>query len=1167
MNIKKIKQKRRGKRKSKKKFVKSIRFLGVNSAGLRPKLSTFKKVLKELKPAVFFVEETKYKEAGKLKIGNYEIFELVRESQDGGGGLALGCLKELQPAWVRQGDDQVEALSVDIFLKNIKIRCCVAYGCQETDLAERKEAFWTYLDKEVSLADESESGFVLHFDGNLWAGPDIIPGDPRPQNRNGKLFQLFLERHPHLTVVNTMQVCEGLITRSRLRSGKLETSVLDFFVICDRILPFVTRMVIDEGKKHVLTNFEQVRKGGEAIDTDHYTQFMDLELDIESEKPERVEIYNFKKEEGQKRFKQLTSETSAFSDCFRNEDPLCDQVENWHKILKSVCNESFSKIRIKNKNFIPMKKEILNLITERNNLIGQSDNPIRKQKIDAINHKISTMEAEENRNKLLENFKYFSDNPENINLSKMWKLLKKISPKVGRSLPTAKKNHRGRMISGARGLKTLLAKEYKDRLRTRPIRPDLGSMKWRKKNIFKLKMKLAQGKNSPDWTMFDLDNALAKLKNNKSRDYEGFVNEIFKKGVIGSDLKKSFLIMFNKLRKEGMIPSIMNFANITTVPKRGSRLELKNERGIFRVPIVRCILMLLIYGSKYPSIDKKISDCQMGGRKGKGCKNNIFILNAIIHDVLKSKKMKPVLLQFYDYSQMFDSINLEEAISDIYDTGVDDDNLALLYNANKNINMAVKTPHGLSDRQTVKNIVLQGDTWGSMLASVQVDKIGQECMAAGYFYLYKNVLPVGFLGLVDDTVGITEAGYQAQQLNALMNVKTAEKTLQFGASKCKSMLIGKNTDNVINNQLHVDNWIVTYEENESTGEADLKESYNGKIPIEQTEEYTYLGFVISSKGDNMANIRQVRNKSIGVIRKIFDKLSSLNLKQYYFECAMLLMNVMLRGSILYASDMYYNLKEHEMRQIERIEEGYLRKIFKTTKGCPIVQLYLSVGQYPARFEIQKLRLLYLKYILEQNEDSVLRKTLQLQIENPCRGDWGSTCINDLKELDITLSLQEIRTLTKSKFSSILKEQIKRCALIYLNGKQGEKGKEMKYNSLEMSEYLQPTNDELSIEQKREMFSVKNRMIDIPYNFPRKNMHNKCVCGETEDMSHIYNCELLNKNEPNLSYETIFTGNLKQQIEVYKIFKHNLDQRELIKSEIESPCDPDEIRCKSVMDNK
>ena len=89
----------------------------------------------------------------------------------------------------------------------------------------------------------------------------------------------------------------------------------------------------------------------------------------------------------------------------------------------------------------------------------------------------------------------------------------------------------------------------------------------------------------------------------------------------------------------------------------------------------------------------------------------------------------------------------------------------------------------------MNDIVLQGDTFGSILASVQVEKNGQDCMEAGYFYLFKNVLPVGFLGLVDDIVGITEAGYKALQLNAVMNVKTAEKTLQFGVLKCKSMIV------------------------------------------------------------------------------------------------------------------------------------------------------------------------------------------------------------------------------------------------------------------------------------------------------------------------------------------------------------------------------------------
>ena len=197
--------------------------------------------------------------------------------------MALGCAKELQPVWMREGDDNVEALSVGIFVKNMSIRCCVAYGCQESDSLERKEAFWTYLDEEVLESETSGSGFILHFDGNLWAGKDIIPGDPRQQNRNGKLFQEFLERYPHLTVVNALPLCEGLITRRRICKGKIEESVLDFFLVCHRVLPFVTKMVIDEKKTHILTNYQ---RGGRAINSDHFTEYLDINLELISEKPE-----------------------------------------------------------------------------------------------------------------------------------------------------------------------------------------------------------------------------------------------------------------------------------------------------------------------------------------------------------------------------------------------------------------------------------------------------------------------------------------------------------------------------------------------------------------------------------------------------------------------------------------------------------------------------------------------------------------------------------------------------------------------------------------------------------------------------------------------------------------------------------------------------------------
>ena len=79
------------------------------------------------------------------------------------------------------------------------------------------------------------------------------------------------------------------------------------------------------------------------------------------------------------------------------------------------------------------------------------------------------------------------------------------------------------------------------------------------------------------------------------------------------------------------------------------------------------------------------------------------------------------------------------------------------------------------------------------------------------------------------------------------------------------------------------------------------------------------------------------------MRNLFAKLESLHLKKYYFQGAIIFLNVILRSSILYACETFYNLKETEIRQLERIEEGFLRKLFQTSTGCSLAQLYLESG--------------------------------------------------------------------------------------------------------------------------------------------------------------------------------------------------------------------------------
>ena len=50
--------------------------------------------------------------------------------------------------------------------------------------------------------------------------------------------------------------------------------------------------------------------------------------------------------------------------------------------------------------------------------------------------------------------------------------------------------------------------------------------------------------------------------------------------------------------------------------------------------------------------------------------------------------------------------------------------------------------------------MLQGDTWGPLLASVQVDNIAKHVEKANLGIHCKGSLPISLLGLMDDVIGI-----------------------------------------------------------------------------------------------------------------------------------------------------------------------------------------------------------------------------------------------------------------------------------------------------------------------------------------------------------------------------------------------------------------------------
>ena len=83
----------------------------------------------------------------------------------------------------------------------------------------------------------------------------------------------------------------------------------------------------------------------------------------------------------------------------------------------------------------------------------------------------------------------------------------------------------------------------------------------------------------------------------------------------------------------------------------------------------------------------------------------------------------------------------------------------------------MKINNKLSTRISVKDMVMQGSVWGSLKCTSTMDKLNQIAMSDKTLqYLYKGDqnIPIGVLGMVDDTLGVSKCGKKAIQKKSVI---------------------------------------------------------------------------------------------------------------------------------------------------------------------------------------------------------------------------------------------------------------------------------------------------------------------------------------------------------------------------------------------------------------
>ena len=164
-------------------------------------------------------------------------------------------------------------------------------------------------------------------------------------------------------------------------------------------------------------------------------------------------------------------------------------------------------------------------------LKNSGDEETTQNELDEVEDNISKEVSKDNRDKVMEAFRDLTDTDGSIHINGLWSLKNKTFPKNTKPLPCAKRDVENRIISSQSELKTLYLETFRHRLRHRPIKDDLYYLFTLKEELCSKRLEFAKLNKSKKWDSEKLMKMLSSLKNNKSRDPHGFINELFKPGV------------------------------------------------------------------------------------------------------------------------------------------------------------------------------------------------------------------------------------------------------------------------------------------------------------------------------------------------------------------------------------------------------------------------------------------------------------------------------------------------------------------------------------------------------------------------------------------------------------------------------------------------------------
>ena len=319
----------------------------------------------------------------------------------------------------------------------------------------------------------------------------------------------------------------------------------------------------------------------------------------------------------------------------------------------------------------------------------------------------------------------------------------------------------------------------------------------------------------------------------------------------------------------------------------------------------------------------------------------------------------------------------------MFEYGLTNDKLVLLYEETKSAMIAIKTSSGLTEREAIENIIMQGTVFGSLICTTVMDKLAKLFYKdEKLLYKYKKVVDRPVLGMVDDVLSVTKCSESSVILNATIVSFMELNKLKLATHKCGKIHIGKKCNNCPKLYVH--------------GE-EMKESKSEK----------YLGDVISEDGTLDETIKSRKLKGYSYISEIRALLSDMPFGHRRVEVGLMLRDAMFVNGILCNSEAWHAILEKHIEQFEVMDRSLLKYIINAHSKVQNEFLYLETAAIPIRASIASRRMMYLQNILKRPSTEMINKVYEAQKLTSVNGDWVELGKNYSETCNIEMNEEKI----------------------------------------------------------------------------------------------------------------------------------------------------------------